>query len=54
MPAQSQQQLKLVYAKRNQYGSKEKTPKKWKWVWQEEWGHLKEGFSIIRFEDFKP
>lgn len=37
MPAKSQQQLKLIYAKRNQYGNKSKTPEKWKWVWDEEW-----------------
>jgi hypothetical protein len=54
MPAQSKKQLALVYARRNQYGSKEKTPKKWLWVWKPEWGHLKEGHVITRFEDFKP
>ena len=37
MPAKSQQQLKLIYAKRNQYGNKSETPEKWKWVWDEEW-----------------
>jgi hypothetical protein len=37
MPTVSQQQRGLVFGKRNQYGSKENTPKKWKWVWEEEW-----------------
>ena len=54
MPAQSKKQLALVYVRRNQYGSKEKTPKKWKWIWKEEWGHLKESYVITKFEDFKP
>jgi len=37
MPATSQAQRGLVFGKRNQYGSKEKTPKKWIWIWGEEW-----------------
>lgn len=50
MPAKSKSQLKLVYAKRNQFESESKTPKKWKWVWGSEWGHLKE--HIKSFENF--
>jgi len=37
MPAASQQQRGLIFGKRNQYGSIENTPKKWKWVWEEGW-----------------
>lgn len=37
MPAKSQSQRGLVFSKRDQYGSEAKTPKKWKWVWEEEW-----------------
>ena len=50
MPAKPKKQLKLIYAKRNQFKSEENTPKKWKWVWSEEWGHLKE--NIKKFKDF--
>jgi hypothetical protein len=54
MPAKSKKQLALVYARRNQYGSKKNTPKKWKWVWKEEWGHLKESHVITNFDHFNP
>ena len=37
MPAKSQAQRGLVFSKRDQYGSKNKTPKKWKWIWEDEW-----------------
>ena len=37
MPAKSRQQLKLIYAIRGKYKSEEKTPKKWKWVWEDKW-----------------
>lgn len=37
MPAKSQQQRGLIFGKRNQYGSKENTPKKWSWIWDEGW-----------------
>ena len=33
MPAKSQAQRGLIFSKRDQYGSKAKTPEKWKWVW---------------------
>ena len=52
MPAKNKKQLALIYAKRHQYGTKEKAPKKWKWVFDSEWGHLKESYSIIRLKDF--
>ena len=37
MPAKSQAQRALIFSKRDQYGSKKKTPKKWKWIWDEGW-----------------
>lgn len=37
MPVVSQSQRGLIFGKRSQYGSKENTPKKWKFVWGEEW-----------------
>jgi hypothetical protein len=37
MPAKSQAQRGLIFGKRNQYGSKAKTPDKWKWIWDEDW-----------------
>jgi hypothetical protein len=41
MPAESQSQLKLIYAKRGIYKTKENTPEKWKWVWDKEWTNVK-------------
>lgn len=37
MPARSDQQRKLVFAKRGQYETKSSTPEKWKWVWDKGW-----------------
>jgi len=37
MPAKSQSQRGLIFSKRSKYGSKEKSPKKWKWVFEEGW-----------------
>ena len=36
-PTKSQSQRGLIFAKRNKYGSKENTPKKDKWIWDEGW-----------------
>lgn len=52
MPAKSKQQLKLIWAIRNKYGSKAKAPKKWKWVFGEEWGHLAKESHIFNFKQF--
>jgi len=53
MPAKSQKQLKFIYAKRHQYGSKSKTPKKWKWVWNDEWLKVRESMKhLMKFESF--
>lgn len=37
MPAKSQSQRGLIFGKRNKYGSKEKTPKKWMWIWSKDY-----------------
>lgn len=37
MPAKSQQQAKLIFAKRGQYGTKANAPEEWKWVFDKEW-----------------
>ena len=51
MPARSQSQRGLIFARRDQYGSKEKTPKKWKWIWDEAWenrGRLPERAKLVK------
>jgi len=37
MPSKSQQQRKLIFAKRGRYGSESDTPKKWRFIWEEGW-----------------
>jgi len=37
MPAKSQAQRGLIFSKRDQYGSKAKTPEKWKWIWDSDY-----------------
>jgi len=51
MPAKTKKQRKFIFAKRRQYKSKSKAPKKWKWVFGKEWAHLEN--IITNFEDFK-
>jgi len=60
MPAKSKSQLGFIYSKRNKYGSRKDTPKRWKWVWGKEWTDvnykkLPEKVSehiITKFDDF--
>jgi len=52
MPAKSEKQLRLIWVIRRKYKTKSKTPKKWKWVWGEEWTHLEKESVILRFEEF--
>lgn len=60
MPAKSEKQLKMIYAKRGQYGSEAETPDKWKWVWKKEWGKMEgseyEGvpWNSLKSEDILP
>lgn len=51
MPARSEKQRRFIFAKRRQYGKKKDTPKRWKWVWGEEWTKLKES-RILDFDCF--
>jgi hypothetical protein len=37
---------------RRKYKNKSKTPKKWKWVWGEEWTKLKKESIILDFMQF--
>lgn len=37
MPAVSQSQRRLIFGRRSQYKTEKRTPKKWKWIWDEEW-----------------
>ena len=52
MPAKSKQQLKLIWAIRRKPGKKKNAPKKWKWVFGEEWGHLAKESHILNFHQF--
>lgn len=51
MPAKSNKQLRFIYAKRGQYKNKKSTPSKWKWIWNDEWLHVRESI-ILSFNDF--
>ncbi len=53
MPAKSQQQLKMIYARRNRYKSEDKTPKKWKWIWDEDWTDVSFKDLPEKIEEFK-
>lgn len=37
MPAKSESQRKMIFAKRDQYKTKENTPKKYKFIWDKDW-----------------
>lgn len=42
MPAKSRKQQRYIFYLRNKYGSPEKTPKKYKWIWHKDWEKLEE------------
>lgn len=50
MPSHSEKQRKFIYAIRNRYKKKKDTPKKWKWVWNDEWLKVQE--SVLTFNEF--
>jgi len=50
MPSSSEQQRKFVYAKRSEYGSKGKTPEKFKWVWNDDWLTVKKENQLKRYK----
>ena len=57
MPAKSKQQFKYIWAMRNKYKSKKKSPKNMKWVFNKDWTNgvkyedLKENY-IKKFKEF--
>lgn len=56
MPSLSQSQRGLIFTKRNKYGSKNATPKKWQWIWHKGWenkGKLPEKVKDSRIYDFE-
>lgn len=50
MPSSSEQQRKLVFAKRGQYKTKSDTPDKWKWVWNDDWLTVKQESSLKKYK----
>ncbi|MCK9476972.1 MAG: hypothetical protein M0R46_13675 [Candidatus Muirbacterium halophilum] len=60
MPAKSKQQLKYIYAMRNKYKTIDKAPKDMKWVFDDEWTHVKmsdlpdyvDRNYVMNFEEF--
>lgn len=42
MPAKSRKQQQMIYAKRSQYGSRDKAPEDWKWVFDSDWSKVEE------------
>lgn len=44
MPVTSKAMWKKIWAMRNKYGSKAKTPKKDKWIWEDDW------FKDVKFD----
>ena len=51
MPSKSEKQRRFIYAIRNKYKKKKDTPKKWKWVWNDEWLKIEENL-ITSFDLF--
>lgn len=47
MPSKSKKQRKFIFAKRNQYKTKANTPKKWQWIWNDEWEKIEEAISLL-------
>jgi hypothetical protein len=50
MSAKSEKQRNFIFALRNRYKSRKKTPWRWKWVWGEDWTKLEN--TILRFDEF--
>lgn len=45
MPAKSKKQQRYIFFLRNKYKTKDKTPKKFKWIWDKEWEHIEESYN---------
>jgi hypothetical protein len=46
MPSKSPEQRKMIFTKRDQYKSKENTPKDWQWVWNDKWTKVEEKTNL--------
>ena len=44
MPGSSEKQRKYVYFLKGKYKTKEDTPEKYKWVWNDEWLKVEESY----------
>ena len=42
IPSRSTKQRRWIFYLRNKYKSKDKTPKKWKFIWDEDWKEISE------------
>jgi len=52
MPAKTEKQRRFIWAIRRKYGTRKNAPKKWKWVFGEEWSHLAKESHILNFNQF--
>ena len=52
MPSSSEQQRKFIFAKRSQYGSRDKAPKKRQWVFDKEWEKVEEDNYMEKYKRF--
>lgn len=43
MPSSTERQRRFIFAKRRRYGTRARTPDRWRWVWGKEWERLAEG-----------
>jgi len=41
MPSQSEKQRQFIFIKRGEFKTKDKTPEKWKWIWDKDWEVIK-------------
>jgi hypothetical protein len=51
MPSSTEQQRKFIFAKRGQYKSKENTPDKWKFIWDNDWEKVQERYTLFNFDE---
>lgn len=53
MPSETEKQRKFIYYLRGKYKNLDKTPEKFKWVWESGWDNLKEkSLKTILKEEF--
>lgn len=51
MPFRSNKQRRYIYYLRGKYSNKKNTPKKFKWIWSEDWGVVSEN-KVYKFKSF--